>query len=85
MLRNRKRSLFKITETARGEPPRKAAYSEHSIASHYISKAVYVIAVLVVVRTDFLNALLRFHFFFLFFLLKQTFVQMCLVMSIIHS
>ena len=33
------------TETARLEPPRKAAYSEHSIAIHSISKAGYVTAV----------------------------------------
>ena len=42
----------KISETARGEPPRKAAYSEHSIAFHSISKAGYVTAVLAIVRTE---------------------------------
>ena len=42
----------KITETARWEPPRKAAYSEHSIAVHSLSKAGYVTAVLAIVRTD---------------------------------
>ena len=41
----------KITETARWEPPRKAAYSEHSIAIHSISKAGYVTTVLAIVRT----------------------------------
>ena len=32
---------------------RKAAYSEHSIAIHSISKAGYVTAVLAIVRTEF--------------------------------
>ena len=32
--------------------PRKAAYSEHSIAIHSISKAGYVTAVLAIVRTE---------------------------------
>ena len=43
----------KITETARWESPRKAAYSEHSIAIHSISKAGYVTTVLAIVRTEF--------------------------------
>ena len=42
----------KITETARWEPPRKAAFSEHSIAIHSISKAGYITAVLAVVHTE---------------------------------
>ena len=37
-----------LTERA----PRKAAYSEHSIAIHSISKAGYVTAVLAIVRTE---------------------------------
>ena len=39
----------KITETARWEPLRMAAYSEHSIAIHSISKAGYVSTGLVIV------------------------------------
>ena len=39
----------KITESAHWEPPRKAAYSEHSIAIHSISMAGYVMAVLATV------------------------------------
>ena len=38
---NRKRSVSKITQTAHWEPPQKAAYSEHLIAFHSISKASY--------------------------------------------
>ena len=40
-------SFFKITETARWEPLRKTAYSEHSIL-----KAGYVTAVLAIVRAE---------------------------------
>ena len=46
-----KSHFSEITETARWEPPRKAAYSEHSIA-HLISKAGYVTAVLAIVLTE---------------------------------
>ena len=41
-----------ITETAHREPPRKAAYSEHSIAIHSILMAGYVTAVLAFVRAE---------------------------------
>ena len=85
MLWNRKGHLKKITETAHWEPPRKAAYSEHSIAIRSISKAGYVTTVLAIIRAvlrggeQFLwfltNDLLWFHLILLFFfLLKQTFV-----------
>ena len=47
-----KGNFSKITETTRWEPPRKAAYSEHSIARHSISKAGYVTAVLAIVCNE---------------------------------
>ena len=49
---NAKGHFSKITKTARWEPPRKAAYSEYSIAIHSISKAGYVTTVLAIVRTE---------------------------------
>ena len=84
----------KITETAHWEPPRKAAYSELSIAIHSISKADYVTAVLAIVRAelraqeassfcDFLkNDLLRFHLILLLFdsNVRRTIANMCPIM-----
>ena len=45
-----KGNFSKITETAHWEPPRKAAYWNHSIAIHSISMAGYVTTVLALVR-----------------------------------
>ena len=42
----------KITEAACWEPPRKAVYSEHSIAIHSFSKAGYVTAELAIVHAE---------------------------------
>ena len=78
--------FFKITETACWEPPRKAAYSGHSIIIHSISKAGYVTAVLAIVRAelhareassfcDFWNITLRFHLFYS----NICFFEMCLI------
>ena len=52
-MKSQKGHIKKITETARWEPPRKAVYSEHSIAIHSISKADYVTALLAIIRTEF--------------------------------
>ena len=88
----------KITENAHWEPPRKAAYSEHSIAIHSISKAGHCNR-----RTGYCplrapcpggeqflwvlkNDLLRFHLILFFFdLRKRKKFQMCLVRSIIAN
>ena len=43
---------WQITETARWEPPWKAAYSEHSIAIHVILKAGYAHVELAIVYTE---------------------------------
>ena len=93
---NRKRIFFlqKSQETARWEPLRKAAHSEHSIAIHSISKAGYVIAVLAICQCrapclggeQFLSFLKKAPLAIWPYLtcvwLKQTFVfEMCLVKS----
>ena len=93
-----KGNFSKITETARWEPPRKPAYSEHSIAIHSISMAGYVISVLGIVRAElcareassfcvfWTNDLLRIHIILLFFdLIKRLFFEMCLVRSTIAN
>ena len=51
-MKSQKGHFLKITENARWEPPRKAAYSEHSIAIHSILKAGYVTAVQAIVLTE---------------------------------
>ena len=82
-MKSQKGHFSKITGTARWEPPQKAAYSEHSIAIHSISKAGYVTAVLAIVRTelrareasnfcDFLKWPLAISPYFILFWLKQT-------------
>ena len=43
---------FQKSQTARCEPPRKAVYSELSIAIHSTSKAGYVTTGLAIVRTE---------------------------------
>ena len=58
-MKSQKDTFFFFTETARWEPPRKAAYSEHSI-----SKAGYVTALLAIVHTE-LRAWAASIFFFL--------------------
>ena len=47
-----KGNFSKTTETALWETPRKAAYSDHSIAIHSFSKAGYVTAELAIVRAE---------------------------------
>ena len=89
-----KGNFSKITQTARWEPPRKSAYSEHSIAIHSISKTGYVTAILAIVRAelrareassfcDFWKMTsCNFTFIFLFFdSMKRLFFEMCLVRS----
>ena len=93
---NRKRSFFNNNKNARWEPPQKAAYSEHSIAIHSISKAGYVTAVLAIVRSCKLRAqeassfcdfwkMTSCNFTLFYSFLTQANVWFCLVRSIIAN